>query len=123
MKVYKIKVNGKSYRVELEAIENVGASAPVSEAKPSTPAPAAAAPAPKADGPVAGNEVLAPIQGVISNVLVKVGDKVKKGDQLLIIEAMKLENPVVSPFDGEVAEILVAKGQNVAAKDRIVVVR
>ncbi len=123
MKVYKIKVNGKSYRVELEAIENVGSPATVSEAKPSAPAPAAAAPAPKADGPVAGNEVLAPIQGVVSNVLVKVGDKVKKGDQLLIIEAMKLENPVVSPFDGEVAEILVAKGQNVAAKDRIVVVR
>ena len=46
----------------------------------------------------------------------------KKGDVLLIIEAMKLENEVVSPFEGQVAEILVTKGQNVKAKDVIVIV-
>ena len=58
----------------------------------------------------------------ISNVKVKVGDKVRKGDVLLIIEAMKLENEVVSPFDGEIKEILVSKGQNVKAKDVIIII-
>ena len=52
----------------------------------------------------------------------KVGDKVRKGDVLLIIEAMKLENEVVSPFDGEIKEILVSKGQNVKAKDVIIII-
>ena len=124
MKVYKIKVNGKTYRVELESIENVAsAEAPKAveqkpvekvENKPSTP-PAA--------GAASGQEVLSPIQGVVAGVSVKVGDKVKKGDVLLVIEAMKLENPVVSPFDGEVAEVLVSKGQNVTAKERIIIIR
>ena len=64
-----------------------------------------------------------PIQGNVVNVKVKPGDLVKKGDVLLIIEAMKLENEVVSPYDGEVLEVLVAKGQNVAAKDVVVTIK
>ena len=67
-------------------------------------------------------EWTSPIQGQVTNVKVKVGDKVKKGDVLLIIEAMKLENEVVSPFEGQVAEILVTKGQNVKAKEPIIVI-
>ena len=67
-------------------------------------------------------EVVSPIQGQVTNVKVKVGDKVQKGDVLLIVEAMKLENEVVSPFEGQVAEILVTKGQNVKAKDVLVIV-
>lgn len=125
MKVYKIKVNGKSYRVELEAIENVGApaaqAAPAAESKPAPAPDAKSAETPSI--PTVGQEVLSPIQGQVSNVLAKVGDKVKKGDVLVIIEAMKLENPVVSPFDGEVAEIAVSKGQSVTAKERLAVIR
>lgn len=123
MKVYKIKVNGKSYRVEVEAIDEVASaspapvSAPKEEKKADVTKPAAN------NGPVNGNEVLSPIQGVVTAVKCKVGDHVKKGSVLLLVEAMKLENEVVSPFDGEVAEILVAKGQNVASKERIVVIR
>ena len=60
--------------------------------------------------------------GKLSRILVKVGDKVKKGDVLVIIEAMKLENEVVSPFEGQIAQILVTKGQNVKAKDVIVTI-
>ena len=125
MKIYKVKVNGKSYRVELEGIEEVAS------ATSSAPAAAPAAKEekkieavkPAASGPVSGNEVVSPIQGVVTAVKVKVGDHVRKGTVLLLVEAMKLENEVVSPFDGEVAEILVTKGQSVASKERIVVIR
>ena len=113
MKVYKIKVNGKSYRVELEEIEQVD-SAPLEEKRKQETKKIV-----NNDG---GKEVVSPIQGQVTNVKVKVGDKVQKGDVLLIIEAMKLENEVVSPFEGEVAQILVSKGQNVKAKEPIVII-
>ena len=112
MKIYKIKVNGKSYRVELEAIEQVD-TAPLEEKK-------------KLESKKIINndvkEVVSPIQGQVTNIKIKVGDKVQKGDVLLIIEAMKLENEVVSPFEGQVSEILVAKGQNVKAKEPIIII-
>ena len=120
MKLYKIKVNGKTYKVELEAIDECG-----------TPAPAAAAPkaeekkaepaAPKAPS-AAGQQVLSPIQGSVVGIKVKVGDPVKKGAVLFLVEAMKLENEVVSPFDGTVTEILVEKGANVTAKQPLAVI-
>ena len=113
MKIYKIKVNGKSYRVELEEIEQVD-SAPLEEKRKQETKKLV-----NNDG---GKEVVSPIQGQVTNVKVKVGDKVQKGDVLLIVEAMKLENEVVSPFEGQVVEILVTKGQNVKAKEPIVVI-
>ena len=115
MKIYKIKVNGKSYRVELEAIEETN-SAPIVEAKKEE---VKNVPQPSGDA----NQVTSPIQGTVVDVKVKPGDKVKKGDVLLIIEAMKLENAVPSPFDGEVVQVLVSKGQNVASKEVVVTVR
>ena len=113
MKVYKIKVNGKSYRVELEEIEQVD-SAPLEEKRKQETKKIV-----NNDG---GKEVVSPIQGQVTNIKVKVGDKVQKGDVLLIIEAMKLENEVVSPFEGEVKDILVSKGQNVKAKEPIIII-
>lgn len=113
MKIYKIKVNGKSYRVELEAIEQVD-TAPLEEKKKQE--------SKKIIDSGSNKQVVSPIQGQVTNVKVKVGDKVQKGDVLIIVEAMKLENEVVSPFEGQVAQILVAKGQNVKAKDPIVII-
>ncbi len=113
MKIYKIKVNGKAYRVELEEIEQVD-SAPLEEKRKQETKKLV-----NNDG---GKEVVSPIQGQVTNVKVKVGDKVQKGDVLLIVEAMKLENEVVSPFEGQVAQILVTKGQNVKAKEPIVII-
>jgi len=116
MKIYKIKVNGKSYKVELEAMEEVASTAaPVIEKKETA---AAAAPATGE-----GNKVVSPIQGTVLDIKVKVGDTVKKGQTICVVEAMKLENDVVSTFDGVVAEILVTKGANVAAKAPLVVVK
>ncbi len=123
MKIYKIKVNGKMYKVELEAIEEVssGPAAP-SAAKEEPKAAHAAASVPT---PVAGDgrEVLSPIQGSVVRVLVKVGDQVKKGTPLVIVEAMKLENEVVSPYDGVVSAIRVEKGQSVASKEVIALIK
>jgi len=119
MKIYKIKVNGKTYKVELEAVEEVA-----SEVKPAL----SAAPAPKAEpAPAAssgeGQEVLAPIQGVINKILVKVGQKVAKGETVVIVEAMKLENEVSTPFAGVVSEILVTKGQSVSNKQVLIKIK
>ena len=118
MKIYKIKVNGKTYKVELEAIDEVASEAVKEEKKAEEKKPAAA---PVASGE--GQKVTSPIQGSVVNVKVKPGDRVKKGDVLLVIEAMKLENDVVSPYDGEVLEVLVTKGQNVASKDVVVTIK
>ena len=116
MKIYKIKVNGKNYRVELEAVEEVKSEAVKEEKK-------AEAEPKKVSTDSSLNQVLSPIQGQVVAIKVKPGDKVKKGDVLLLVEAMKLENEVVSPFDGEVVEVLANKGQNVASKDLLVTIR
>lgn len=117
MKIYKVKVNGKTYRVELESIEQVASKAVKEEKKED---------APKAAAPVASGEgkaVESPIQGSVVNVKVSVGQSVKKGDVLVVVEAMKLENDVVSPFDGTVSEVLVKKGDSIAAKQAIVMIK
>lgn len=117
MKVYKVKVNGKTYKVELESVSEVAGSLGGTEAK----AEAKPAAAPAATGE--GKQVPSPIQGTVVNVKVSVGQKVKKGDVLLVVEAMKLENDVVSPFDGEVSAVLVTKGQSVTAKQALVTIK
>ena len=120
-KIYKVKVNGKTYKVELQGIEEVATKdAPVTDAKT----------APKADAPVAapaatgeGKPLPSPIQGTVVDIKVKSGDTVKKGQVLLIIEAMKLENEVVAPAAGVVGDILVTKGANVTAKQTLLTIK
>ena len=114
MKNYRITVNGTAYDV---AVEELGAgAAPVAAA---APAPVAAvAPAPAAPAAAAGSiEVAAPMPGKILNVKASVGTAVKKGDVILILEAMKMENDVVAPEDGTVASINVSAGDAVEAGD------
>ena len=115
MKVYKVKVNGKTYKVELEAIDEVKSEASFVEQKKE------ATQLTTSNGE--GVELLAPIQGNVVDIKVKVGDKVNKGDVVLLIEAMKLENEVNAPFDGEVVEVLVAKGQNVTSKQLLLKIK
>ena len=101
MKIYKVKVNGKVYEVELESVSEVQGSIKADALKADALKAEAAAPtAPVATG--AGVEVKAPMQGKILDVKVKVGDVVKKGAVLAILEAMKLENEIVAPQDGTV---------------------
>ncbi|MDR1692189.1 MAG: biotin/lipoyl-binding protein [Oscillospiraceae bacterium] len=119
---YKITLNQKVYEVEVEQGEAIlvsvadapVAAAPVAAPVPAAPvaAPVAAAPAaPAAAAPAAGEEVIAsPLPGNILAVKVAAGDTVTKGQVLLIIEAMKMENEVLAPRDGVVAQVVTSKG-------------
>ena len=116
MKTYKVKVNGKKYIVELESVEESASSIETKE----TVKVEEKKPVSSSEG---CTDVLAPIQGNVLDIIVKVGQKVKKGDVLLLIEAMKLENEVNSSIDGEVVEILVSKSQTVSAGELLVKIK
>lgn len=113
MKNYTITVNGTVYDVTVE--ENGGSSAAAPAAKPAKAATAARKPAaPAGSSSGAGSvKVNAPMPGKILSVKASVGQQVKKGDVLLILEAMKMENEVVAPADGTVASIDTAAGDSV----------
>ncbi len=101
MKKYRVNVNGTVYEVELE--EMTGAPAAPASAPAATPAPAAA--------PAAGGEkVTSPMPGTILSVNVAAGDAVKRGQVLMILEAMKMENEIMCPCDGTVSSVSVTKG-------------
>lgn len=112
MKKYKVNVNGNLYEVELEVIDAADAakSAPAASAAPVTTAPKAA-PAPAASG--SGKAVECPMPGTILSVNVKVGDSVKKGQLLVVLEAMKMENEILAPNDGRITGVNVTKGASV----------
>ena len=104
MKAYKVTVNGTAYEITLEAIDAADVKA--------APAPAAAPAAPVAAAPAGGESVNAPMPGNILDIKVSNGAAVKKGDVLIILEAMKMENEIVAPCDGTV-NIVVTKGASV----------
>ena len=114
MKNYTITVNGNVYDVTVE--ENGSVSAPVSAPKRAAApvaAPKAAAPAPAASAGAGSIKIEAGAAGKIFKIEKKVGDKVEKGDAVLILEAMKMEIPVVAPEAGTVASIDVTVGDAV----------
>ena len=115
MKNYTITVNGTVYEVSVE--EGGAGSAPVRAAAPkAAPKAPAAAPAAAAPAASAGSiEVTASVPGKVFKVEASVGQAVKAGDPVIILEAMKMEIPVVSPQDGTVASIDVAVGDAVEA--------
>ena len=106
MKKYRVTVNGTVYEIELE--EMTGA-APVS-APAAAPAPA---PAPAAAAPAGGEQVTSPMPGNILAVNVAAGDSVKRGQVLMVLEAMKMENEIMSPCDGTIASVNATKGSTV----------
>ena len=116
MKNYTITVNGNVYDVTVE--ENGAGAAPVARpAAAPKAAPAAAPAAPKAApaGGAGSIEVKAGAAGKVFKIEANVGQAVKKGDVIMILEAMKMENEVVAPQDGTVASINVAAGDSVEA--------
>lgn len=121
MKNYTITVNGVAYDVTVE--EGAGKGAPVAAAPVKAAAPKAA-PA-KAAAPAAGagaNKIKAPMPGKILGIKVNVGDAVKKGQVMMILEAMKMENEVVSTKAGTVAQIVTSKGAVVETGSPLVVI-
>ena len=119
--VAKVNVNGIDYEVEIEDAPTSAAAAPAapaaagstgSAAAASAPAPAAAAaPASAPAGPA--KKVCSPLPGVILSVNVAVGDKVKAGDKVAVLEAMKMENDIEAESDGTITAIHVQKGDSV----------
>ena len=122
---YVVTLNGKNYEVEGTECDavllSVTDAAPVS-APVAAPAPAAAAAAP-APATVAGDgtKVPSPMPGTILSVNVTVGQTVKTGDVLMVLEAMKMENDIVAPCDGTVKQLLVSKGSTVNTDDVLAV--
>ena len=124
-----VTVNGKKYVVETEkpadpapAPKPAPAPAAPKAAPAPAPAPAAAPAAPKpAAAPAAGVQVKSPLPGSVIKVNVSVGQAVKKGDTLLTLESMKMENPILAEQDGTVAQVAVAAGQTVMQDDLLIV--
>ncbi|MEG1583298.1 MAG: biotin/lipoyl-containing protein [Cetobacterium sp.] len=107
IKVYKVKIGEKVYEVEVESVTEINGTI-------STPAPTSApAPAAAPATPGNGTKVEAPMQGMVVSIDVTPGTRVKAGDTLLVLEAMKMENPIVAPVDGIVESISVNKGDTV----------
>ena len=132
---YRITLQGKTYEVEVERgeailLDEYDAAAPLQiiETVPAAPAAVtrdpvpAAAPAAPTGAAVEGTQVNAPLPGTVLSVKVSVGQSVKAGEVLVVIEAMKMENEVVAPADGVVKAIHTAKGAAVATGDTLLVI-
>ena len=133
MKSYTITVNGTAYEVTVEETGSVSApaaapvaapkAAPAAAPKAAAPAPKAApAAAPKAAAPAAGAgavKVSASVPGKVLKVVASVGQAVKAGDNIIILESMKMEIPVVAPQDGTVASIDTSEGASVENGDTL----
>lgn len=142
MKNYKLKINGSDYNVDINEVEGQeikldvnGTSYVVTVDKEikqqkktvvSTPRPQAAAPAApqqsKAPAASAGTKVTTPLPGTILDVFVNVGDSVKSGQTVVLLEAMKMENNIEADTDGTVKEVKVRKGDSVLEGDVLVVI-
>ena len=106
MKKYRVNVNGSLYEIEIEEMDASAAK----RAPAAAPAPAAK----PAAAPVgAGTKVNAPMPGTILDVKVQAGESVKRGQVLVILEAMKMENEIQAPCDGKITGVNVRKGDSV----------
>ena len=111
MKKYKVNVNGTSYEIEIELMSETE----------SAPKPQKATEAPKAAGE--GEQVKSPMPGTILDVKVKAGDAVKKGQVLVVLEAMKMENEIMAGTDGTVTAVAVSKGASVQTGDMLLTIK
>ena len=114
MKNYRITVNGVAYDVAVEEMGATSAPAPAAAPKPAAPK---AAPAAAGAGAV---KINSPMPGNILSVKASAGQAVKKGDVLMILEAMKMENEICAPQDGAIASVQVAAGDSVESGDVLV---
>lgn len=131
---FRVTIEGVGYEVEveeMEAMEKAEVKEPISvkEKPPATteapPVPPKASPSPAVRPPTvpAGVEVVtSPMPGTIVSISVKVGNSVKAGDILLVLESMKIQNEIPSPRDGKIKEILVAEGKYVKRREPLIAI-
>ncbi|WP_271628974.1 biotin/lipoyl-containing protein [Caldicellulosiruptor sp. DIB 104C] len=114
---YIVTVNGKKFEVEVERVENGNGSKQANETSKKVSAE-------EIGKAVAGGiKISAPMPGKILAVNVQEGQKVKKGDVLFILEAMKMENEIMAPEDGTVEKVVVSKGAQVASGDILAILK
>lgn len=123
MKKFNVTVNGTAYDVEVNEVKGAAPeAAPAPAAAPkAAPAPAPAPAAAAAPVPAGAETVKAPMPGKILSVAVSAGQAVKKGETLLILEAMKMQNEIAAPHDAVVSEVRVSANQTVSTGDDMVV--
>lgn len=142
MKNYKLKINGNEYNVDINEVEgqeiklNVNGTPytvtvdqeikqtkkPVASRPSAQVTPAAGGSVQKANTPAAGSKVTTPLPGTILDVFVNVGDAVKEGQTVVLLEAMKMENNIEADVAGTVKEVKVRKGDSVLEGDVLVVI-
>ena len=110
MKKFKIVVNGKGYEVEVEELDAASSASVATEAPPVL------------KNTSGGEKVTAPLPGSVWKLKTAVGNSVKAGDVLLILEAMKMENEIQSPVDGVISEVSVKEGASVDTGQLLVVI-
>ena len=121
IKLYKIRIGEKVYEVEVEDVSEKEGTIETSASSDSKQ-DVSKNENPPLQKETEGSEVIkAPMQGLIVDVKVKSGQKVKAGDEVVVLEAMKMENPIVAPCDGTISEIRVTKGDTVNTDDILVV--
>lgn len=117
MRKFIVNVNGNSYEVEVEEVSAGASAAPAPTVKAAPVAEKKAAPI--AQAPAGGTPVKAPMPGNVLDIKVSNGATVKKGDVLIILEAMKMENEIVAPVDGTVT-VVTSKGATVNSGDLLI---
>lgn len=134
--IYIVTINNKQYEVEVEKgkaniINTTTVAAPAAPLAPAAPVQPAAQPQPAAPAPVSApsavpagaNSVKAPMPGTVLDIKVTAGASAKKGQILLILEAMKMENEIVAPVDCTVTQIMTSKGATVNTGDVLFVIQ
>ena len=125
IKLYKIRIGEKVYEVEVEAVSEKEGSINTSNNVNNEPREKKIednSPLNEVSNSIENSEMInAPMQGLIVDVKVETGQKVKAGDEVVILEAMKMENPIVAPKDGTILEIKVSKGSTVNTGDTLVI--
>ena len=133
MKKFRVVVNGNEYEVAIEELDETGSvQKPTAGAARPAPQPKSATPTPRATTPqtkqpkqpttaAAGGAITAPMPGTILRANVAAGDSVSKGQTLLVLEAMKMENEIMAPSDGVVEQLNVAEGASVNTGDVLII--
>ena len=121
IKLYKIRIGEKVYEVEVEEITEKNGAIETSADSNNKQKIDINENRPLQGGTGRSEVVKAPMQGLVVDIKVKIGEKVKAGDEIVILEAMKMENPIVAPCDGVIDVIKVTKGDKVNTDDILAV--